>query len=151
MYRVVVIFICISQPLLAFGHDDDFWKQQIVELTKRLQEQDQRMLRLEQQLLLQQPSNDSGNQVIIVSKPVEKVEAPTPKWLLPASWQALKPGMSRVEVEAILGIPSAEQKDILDNVTLIYRSSEQNDQREGKVIITHVNRVEFRGILPPEF
>lgn len=151
MFRLFVLLICTSLTFQAYGHDDDFWKQQMLELTKRLYEQDQRLLRLERKLLLQESVGSSASSVTIVPQPVKTQAPPTPEWLLPESWQVITPGMSRVEVEAILGKAIAEEKDLLENITLIYRSINPEDKREGRVIITYANRVEYKGIFPPKF
>lgn len=123
-----------------------------VELFEQYQGIEERLARLEA-LISPEYSVKVIPQTDSASVPTAAVEPVISRWQQPSAWNSIQPGMSRAEVEAILGQPSSERSNIINYITLTYegRSAVGDKEIGGSVTLTDNDRVEYRGIQRPSW
>lgn len=119
-----------------------------ITLLKRLiKEQDHRIADLERTV----KSLQAGVAVLPAPLPAERpkpVAKPLAKWQNPFAWSRIQEGLSRAQVEEILGKPTTVEA-VIDYQTLIYRSdASSSNNLTGSVKLTD-DRVSQ--VIPPAF
>ena len=121
----------------SFAGDSELSKQ-IVELKAELNRQNDRIERLEQ--LVKQPKKHKTSSVV----------PDRFAWQQLNNWNLIKPGMSRAQVESILGKPTKVEVDIIKYVTLYYQGEKSGaGYVSGNVELNSKDRVKHGGINKP--
>ena len=137
MLKVLFLTMVLFFSSQIQADDADFLKQ-LKELKVELNSQNERIKHLES-LLLQ--SDDSSPSAISIDKFA---------WHKLNSWNAVRPGMSRLQVESILGKPTKVEVDSIDYVTLYYQGEKSGSGYiSGNVQLNSHDRVIYSGINKP--
>ena len=93
-----------------------------VSLLKRLvKEQDRRIADLEKTVKSLQAAATANAEKPIAPEPVKPVvKPPIARWLNPLAWDQIREGLSRAQVEEILGKPTSVES-VIDYQTLLYK------------------------------
>jgi hypothetical protein len=93
-----------------------------ISLLKRLvKEQDRRIAELEKTIKsLQAAAVANAEKPIPPEQPKPLAKAPIPRWLNPLAWDQIREGLSRAQVEDILGKPTSVEA-VIDYQTLLYK------------------------------
>jgi hypothetical protein len=93
-----------------------------ITLLKRLvKEQDRRIAELEKTLKSLQTAATANAQKPIPPEPAKAlVKPPMARWLNPLAWDQIREGLSRAQVEEILGKPTSVEA-VIDYQTLLYK------------------------------
>jgi outer membrane protein assembly factor BamE (lipoprotein component of BamABCDE complex) len=92
-----------------------------ITLLKRLvKEQDRRIADLEKTIKALQAAPPPDPPKPAVEERVKPIIPPPARWLNPLAWGQLRVGLSRVQVEEILGPPTSVES-VIDYQTLIYK------------------------------
>jgi hypothetical protein len=94
---------------ICFASPQNDRQSEIAEIRSQLNAFDARLQRLESDASPQQNRNSA------------KTAAATAAWMNPSSWATIRRGMSRAQVEAILGKSTSSKIDVISYVILIYQ------------------------------
>lgn len=121
-----------------------------VSLLKRVvKEQDRRIAALEKTMrALQETAAGRANPAAASAAPAARERLRRPAWHLPDSWENIRTGMSRRDVEDILGPPTTASS-VIDYQTLTYKGT----TAEGLALTGSVKLEDDRvsQVTPPEF
>jgi hypothetical protein len=145
--------ICLSTSPLCFSQTRDRrLEEALVDITllKRLvKEQDRRIADLEktvkalQAAMAANPEKPAGEErVKTTAKP------PAARWQNPLAWSQIREGISRAQVEEILGKPAAVES-VIDYQTLVYKSDVSGSGTLAGTVRLTDDRVSQ--VNPPEF
>lgn len=133
---IFLIFAFVAQFCFASPQNDR--RSEISELRSELNALDKRLKRLESNASEEERRNSARD-----------AAAPA-GWKDARSWAMIRIGMSRAQVESILGIPVSSKKDSIDYVTLYYQGEVPGAGHvSGNVQLDANDRVAF--INPPVF
>jgi len=132
--RKALVFTIILISTNTFAGDVELGNQ-IVELKAELRSQNERIERLEQLVLR---STNSKAPLVVVDRFA---------WQQLENWNRIKRGMSRAQVESILGKPTNVEVDSIDYVTLYYQGEKSgagyvsgNVELNSKDRVTYINK-----------
>ena len=92
-----------------------------ISLLKRLvKEQDRRIAELEKTIKALQAAGPANAERPIPPEPPKPPLKPIPRWLNPLAWDQIREGLSRAQVEDILGKPTSVEA-VIDYQTLFYK------------------------------
>jgi hypothetical protein len=129
--KLVLMFSLCGFSLGVFSHEESI-KDEILRLQKMIEAQELRIGRLE--TLLQSPKQ---KQTVIDRF----------SWQNEALWQRVEVGMSRLQVEALLGQPSGVKRDIAKWLTLYYQGEKAGaGYISGNIVLNKDDRVEMINI-----
>lgn len=135
--RKALVFGIILISTNAFAGDAELSKQ-IIELKAELRSQNERIERLEQLVL---KSTSSKAALVVVDRFA---------WQELNNWNRIKPGMSRAQVESILGKPTSVEVNSINYVTLFYQGEKSGaGYVSGNVELNSQDRVTYSGINKP--
>ena len=135
--RKALVFTIMLISTNTFAGDVDLGDQ-IVELKAELRSQNERIERLEQLVL---PSTNSKAPLVVVDRFA---------WQQLKNWNRIKPGMSRSQVESILGKPTNVEVSTISYVTLYYQGEKSGaGYVSGNVELNQKDRVRYSGINKP--
>lgn len=137
MKNIVAATVIFMLPM-SLQANDAVLKKQVADLKAELKKQNDRISRLEK--LLASPGNAVGSS-----------QAPgSLAWQDMNNWNRVKPGMSRSQVESILGKPTRVEVNSIDYATLFYQGEKAGSGYvSGNVQISDEDRVTYSGINPP--
>lgn len=137
MKNIVAATVIFMLPM-SLQANEAVLKKQVADLKAELKKQNDRISRLEK--LLASPGNAVGSS-----------QAPgSLAWQDMNNWKRVKPGMTRSQVEAILGPPTKVEHTVIDTVELYYQGERPGaGYVSGNVKINDEDRVDYYGINPP--
>ena len=130
--KVVIFSWAFTIPWLHANEADEVLMAEIKDLRLLVQNQDLRIKRLETLL-----SSPKKKQVV-----VDRFS-----WQNPVLWKRIEKGMSRLQVEALLGSPTRVKKDIAHWWTIYYQGEKAGSGYiSGNVVLNKDDRVEMINI-----
>ena len=130
--KVVIFSWMFTIPCLHADETDGVLIAEIKDLRLLLQNQELRIKRLE--ALLSSPKK-------------KRVVVDRFSWQNPALWKRIEKGMSRMQVEALLGSPTSVKKDIAHWWTIYYQGEKAGSGYiSGNVVLNRDDRVEMINI-----
>jgi hypothetical protein len=120
-----------------------------ISLLKRLvKEQDRRIAELEKTVKSLQSPSSAINEKPTAHEIAKTIFKPAARWQNPLAWSQIQTGLSRAQVEEILGAPTSAES-VIDSQTLLYKGDVPGSGAASGVIKLTDDRVSE--ITPPAF
>jgi hypothetical protein len=138
---LAVMVLVAAAPAVAQLPVDDLRVRQLEAEIRRLQQQVEAQARrielLEQAARITPPA--------VPSPSAGRVPDGSPAWLVTANWDRVMPGMTVLEVVAILGRPTSTRRDADDNLSLLFYAMELGPERylSGTIRVENSSVVEI--------
>ncbi len=139
MFRKIIVFALLFLPISACVAESNVdIQKQIAKLKSELERQNERIKHLE---YLVRPTTQSGQHKIVVGNLA---------WQNIKNWKKIKRGMSRAQVESILGKPTKVKVSVIEYVTLYYQGEKfGSGYVSGNIQLNENDRVLYSGVNAP--